>query len=338
MNEQPGTWRGDELLQRPDFLYQLTRRDCDELDAALARVKSSAVPLSDITQAQFPLTHFGTRLAQMQRDLEQGSGAVRLRGLPVTRYSLDELERLFWGMAAYIGSPLPQSADGRRLFHVSDAGFGSNDPKMRGPNSNKRLRFHTDRCDVIAFLCVRAAASGGDNLLVDSRLLYREIQATRPDLAAVLEQPFYYLRHTVDTANPEPYITQPIFALHDGVFTANVLRVLIERAHDSGVTPPLTARQIEALDYLDALAEDPALHVRFRQEPGDLLFVNNFVVFHRRDAFTDHEDPEQRRLLLRLWLNVPNSRPLPESFRGMYRAIGAGARRGGMPTAQENRL
>lgn len=336
MNDLPGTWRGDALLQRPDFLYQLTRGDCDELDAALAFVKSSEVPLTDITRDLFPLPHFGVRLAQMQQDLEQGSGAARLRGLPVTRYSLDDLERLFWGLAAYVGAPLPQSADGRRMFHVSDAGFGADDPKMRGPNSNKRLRFHTDRCDVIAFLCVRAAAAGGDNLLVDSRALYHEIKTTRPDLAAVLEQPFYYLRHTVDTANPKPYITQPIFALHDGVFTANVLRVLIERAHHSGVTPPLTALQIEALDYLDTLAEDPANHVRFRQEPGDLLFVNNFVVFHRRDGFTDHQDPEQRRLLLRLWLTVPNSRPLPESFRGMYRATGAGARRGGMPTAQEH--
>lgn len=336
MNALPGTWRGDQLLHRPDFLYQLTRRDCDELDAALALVNSREVPLTAITRALFPLPHLGARLVQMQQDLEQGSGTVRLRGLPVARYSLDDLERLFWGLAAYIGAPLPQSADGRRLFHVSDAGFGADDPNMRGPNSNKRLRFHTDRCDVIAFLCVRAAASGGDNLLVDARWLYREIKTTRPDLAAVLEQPFYYLRHTVDTANPKPYITQPIFALHNGVFTANVLRVLIERAHHSGLTPPLTPLQTEALDYLDALAEDAANHVRFRQESGDLLFVNNFVVFHRRDGFTDHGDPEQRRLLLRLWLTVPNSRPLPESFRGMYRALGAGERRGGMPTAQDH--
>ncbi|CAM2006621.1 TauD/TfdA family dioxygenase [Acanthopleuribacter pedis] len=327
--------RGSEILRCPDFEVTLTEQDTTELDAALHQVKQQGLPLEAVTRDQFILPKLGPRLTQIQHDLEHGCGACRLRGLPVTRYSVMELEIVFWGLTTYIGTPRPQSADGKRLFHVSDAGFGESDAKTRGPNSNKRLRFHTDRCDVIGFLTVRQALQGGDNLLLDSRLLYHQIQAQRPDLLEVLKQPFAYLRHNVDTANPLPYITQPIFAVENGVFCANVLRVLIDRAHNSGVTPPMTDQQIEALDLIDTLAEDENLHLRFRQEPGDLLFVNNFMFLHRRDAFTDAADPNQRRLLLRLWLSMPNSRPLPESFRGMYRNIGAGALRGGMPTRAE---
>lgn len=330
----PSGRNGNELLQCPDFQVTLSKDDVAELDAALQTIGEQQLPLAAITRENFVLPRLGDRLAEIQHHLEHGCGACRLLGLPVARYAVADLERLFWGLTAYIGTPRPQSADGRRLFHVSDAGFGERDAKTRGPNSNKRLRFHTDRCDVIAFLTVRQAQSGGDNLLVDSRLLYHQIKNQRPDLLAVLKEPYYYLRHNVDTANPKPYITQPIFAVENGVFCANVLRVLIDRAHGSGVTPPMSAAQIDALDLLDHLAEDPQNHLRFRQEPGDLLFVNNFMFLHRRDAFTDAADPEQRRLLLRLWLAMPNSRPLPDSFSGMYRNTAAGSLRGGMPTVE----
>ena len=47
-------------------------------------------------------------------------------------------------------------------------------------------------------------------------------------------------------------------------------------------------------------------------------------------AFEDHEDSALRRHLLRIWLAVPNSRPLNPVFIDNYGATGAGAIRGGM--------
>ena len=61
-----------------------------------------------------------------------------------------------------------------------------------------------------------------------------------------------------------------------------------------------------------------------------MLFFNNFVTLHRRSEFTDSPDPELRRHLLRIWLSVPNSRPLDPLFAGNYGATAAGAVRGGM--------
>ena len=45
------------------------------------------------------------------------------------------------------------------------------------------------------------------------------------------------------------------------------------------------SEQTEALDYLQDVAGEDGVHLRFRQEPGDILFLNNFVVFHSRKAF-----------------------------------------------------
>ena len=91
--------------------------------------------------------------------------------------------------------------------------------------------------------------------------------------------------------------------------------------------------QREALDYIEQLADDPSLHVSFRQQAGDVVFLNNWVTLHRRSEFVDHTNPDRKRLLLRIWLSVPNSRPLDPRFAGSYGTTQAGAIRGGMRPA-----
>ncbi len=142
-------------------------------------------------------------------------------------------------------------------------------------------------------------------------------------------QPFNYARHNVDAGNQLSYCRQPIFSFYDGDFAA-YLRVLIDRAYAMPDLPDMTAAQLEALDLLEEVASDPQLHVTFRQQPGDILLLNNWITFHRRDEFEDAPQPELRRHLLRIWLAVPNSRPLDPLFEANYGATAAGAIRGGM--------
>ena len=71
-------------------------------------------------------------------------------------------------------------------------------------------------------------------------------------------------------------------------------------------------------------------HVCFRLPRGNIFFCNNFATLHHRSACEDHEDPRLRRHLFRIWLSVPNSRPLDPVFIDNYGATGAGAIRGGM--------
>jgi hypothetical protein len=79
---------------------------------------------------------------------------------------------------------------------------------------------------------------------------------------------------------------------------------------------------------LHELAEELCFEMSFA--PGDIQFVNNHVIYHARTAFED--DPAQRadRLLLRLWLAMPNSRALPDGHEVLWRNIEAGALRGGI--------
>ncbi|MGJ3262398.1 MAG: TauD/TfdA family dioxygenase [Salinarimonas sp.] len=106
----------------------------------------------------------------------------------------------------------------------------------------------------------------------------------------------------------------PVFASVAGALGCRYLRAFIEAAG------PLTPIEREALDAFDTLAQDPALVVTQAMRLGDLLVVNNYTVLHSRTAFLDHDEPQARRLLLRLWLDAPD-------FRQVDARIAAQARR-----------
>ena len=324
--DSAANWQGTELLKHPDWEARLSVDELTQIDQALQGVASS--PLSKVTAETFPLGSLGDRLLAIQQNLEHGSGVILLKSIPVDRYSPTELQRLFLGLLLHLGTPVSQSADGTTVFSVRNEGWGTQDPKTRGPNTNKKLSFHTDRCDVIGFLCIQPAMSGGENQIVSSVAVYNRILATRPDLLRVLLQPFYYKRHNVDLGNESPFTQQPIFSIYQGHFAANFLRVLIERAYADEATPQMTPQQREALDFLETTAADPSLSITFRQEVGDVLLLNNFVTLHRRTEFKDNID--HPRHLLRIWLSMPNSRPLHPMFAGNYGSVKAGAIRGGM--------
>jgi len=332
--DHPSLWRGQELQERADWQIHFTEPEIKEL--LLVADSCADRPAEEIELTDIELPQLASRLARVQHDLEHGSGAVFMRGLPAGDLDQAALERVFWIIAVHLGTPLSQSAEGERLFSVADAGYAPDDRRTRGPNTRRKLSYHTDRCDVIGFCCHRQAKSGGENRIVSSMALYNEILKQRPDLLAVLCEPFYYLRHTVDDGNDKPWCRQRVFSFCEGHFAANLLRVLINRAHVHPDLPDLTDEQVGALDLVETLADEPHLHCSFRQEPGDLFFVNNWVNLHRRTEFEDWPDPDRRRHILRIWLSMPNSRPLDPLFVDNYGSVEAGALRGGMKAKVED--
>ena len=273
------------------------------------------------------------RCERIRHDLEHGGGACLLRGAPSGDYSDEQCRAAFERFGRAIGAPVSQSAAGETIFSVRNEGYQVGQQQARGPNTRKRLSFHTDRCDVIGFLCLRQAASGGANQLVSSMTVYNELLHRAPEAVEALSRPFFYLRHNVDSGNDRPWCRQPIFSFCEGRFACSYLRVLIDRAYQSPELPDMTDEERTALDLLEETAADPTLHVQFRLEPGEMLFLNNWVTLHRRDEFVDHVDPALRRHLLRVWLAVPNSRPLDDAFADNFGATAAGAVRGGMRPA-----
>ena len=55
-------------------------------------------------------------------------------------------------------------------------------------------------------------------------------------------------------------------------------------------------------------------------EPGDMQFCFNHTILHSRTEFEEWDEPDRRRHLLRLWLNIPNGRKLAPEFADRYGA------------------
>ncbi|MBT5263592.1 MAG: TauD/TfdA family dioxygenase, partial [Rhodospirillaceae bacterium] len=49
-------------------------------------------------------------------------------------------------------------------------------------------------------------------------------------------------------------------------------------------------------------------------EPGDIQVLSNHMVLHSRTAFEDWPEEDRKRNLMRLWLNLRESRELAPEF------------------------
>ena len=80
----------------------------------------------------------------------------------------------------------------------------------------------------------------------------------------------------------------------------------------------LDATEMATLDFFDEMSHSAELRLDMDFQPGDIQLLNNHMIVHSRTEFEDWPEPERRRHLLRLWLNLHNGRPLEPKFVERY--------------------
>jgi hypothetical protein len=109
----------------------------------------------------------------------------------------------------------------------------------------------------------------------------------------------------------------PVYCCVDGRVSCFNNRVFYARPDEAGeAMPPELA---EALAYMGEIGRRPEMRADFLMEPGEIAFWHNLQVMHSRTKFEDSE--ARRRLLYRLWLNVPGGRPMDEEMSARARII-----------------
>jgi len=321
-------WYGQDLKGRTDWIERLSEAEIAEVESAARELAKSSVDLTSINTEDFPLPTLGPRVRRLLKEVLSGRSFVLIKALPVERWTKREAAIAFLGIGIHLGHLRMQNAGGHLLGHVKDLGRSSADPNARIYQTRERQTHHTDSCDVVGLLCLRAARSGGLSSLVSSMTIFNEMRRRRPDLLSVLVEPIETDRRGEVPEGGSPYFLIPVFNWHEGLLSAIYQRQYIESARRFPGVAPLSPVQIEALDLFDELANDPKLNLTMELQPGDIQLVHNHTILHDRTAFEDFAEPDRKRHLLRLWVAPPKGRPLPDVFAERFGSVTPGDRGG----------
>jgi hypothetical protein len=330
----PGVWYGRDLSQRRDWIRELGAAELAEIDAAVQAFSKTGLALEALSPAAFPLPRLGKALNEILAELLEGRGFVLLRGLPVERMTREQQAIAYLGIGTWLGSLRSQNAKGHLLGHVRDLGLDIRDPGVRYYQTNRRLEYHTDSVDVVGLLCLKSARAGGESYLASSMTVYNEVLARRPDLVPALFEPFPTDRRGEVPEGMQPWFEIPVFHWHGGRLSCIYVRQYIESAQKHfPAARRLTGLQIQAMDLIDELCNDPAIHLSMDFRPGDIQLLHNHQILHSRGDFENWPEPERHRHLLRLWVAPAEARALPEVFAARYGSVAPGARGGIMVAA-----
>jgi len=330
--EGPFNWKAADVTRDESWIHHFTTAEQAEIDAGLRHALAKGATLPTLTAQDFPLPTVSERFAQGREMLENGIGMQLYRGIDVTRYSKDELRLMYWAFGLHLGTPVSQSMNGDVLGDVRNLNTDLDGPQGRGYTTNRKLNCHTDSCDVVGLFVLRTAKSGGASRLASSVAVHNEMLRLRPDLLDVMYEPFAWSWQGQEPSGADPWYPQPIFTTYRGKFSCRFVSTHIKSAQRYEDAPRITQQQQEALELFETLSNDPVFSYAMMFEPGDMQLLNNHVTLHARTDFADYEEPDRRRHLLRMWLSVPNSRPLNPQLGYIYRNLQGGSVRGGFPS------
>lgn len=325
------SWNAAALERTDAWFHRLGAEAIADFEQAMRAAVASEKALFDFDVDDFPLADAGRAALDAVHDATQnGLGVMVLRGFPVAKYAPAHLRILFWGLGLHMGVPRPQGKQSQFMSDVTDAGGVYRSATGRGYNTNSKLDFHADNADVVGLMCVNAAKSGGESMIASSVFAHNVMLDERPDLVALLYEPFVFSRQGEEAPEEAPWYESPVFSVTDGCFACRHVRNHINGAQVKfPELPRLTPAQQEALDLFDAILARPDVRFSMQLEPGDMQFLNNHTMLHSRTSYEDWPEPERRRLLYRLWLAIPDAQPLAAGLLPTYKDVSNRAVRGG---------
>lgn len=170
------------------------------------------------------------------------------------------------------------------------------------PYTDRPLSWHTDGyyndldspVRAVVLHCVRSAAAGGGNALLDPELAYILLRDENPAFITALEHPqcMTIPANAGEDGELRPEVCGPVFS-RDPLTGALHMRYSARKKNIRWRDDDLTRAAVAQLTALLDDRDGPVL--RYRLQAGEGLISNN--VLHNRTAFQD--DPDQQRLLYR---------------------------------------
>lgn len=308
--EHPAAWTSAEIGGKEGLMHRMGPEHVEALWGLVERTRHLAPDA--VTRADFDHPLVNELMEGIRFEIMSGKGAVILSGLDMGRTTLEDYSRIYWGLGTHLGVGAVQSYRKDRIGHVQKE---EDNPTGRGYLMDVELRSHTDFHEILSLASFRKSAEGGYSGAVSSLAIHNILLEESPQhLKALYEGFFHELAGTQQVTEDKV----PVFCNVGGVVSC-YYHGLFQIAAAKTLGVPLPDELVEAQKAFSAVAARPEVRADFMLEPGEMLFWHNFVVLHSRTAF--HDTPEQKRLLLRLWLNVPDGRDMHPTFNDRARAM-----------------
>ncbi|KAK1755151.1 hypothetical protein QBC47DRAFT_210397 [Echria macrotheca] len=290
-------WTGTDLKDRAEIPLELRPDDIAEINAALASYKSLGQDGDLVDPASFPLPTLGPKLWALSHDVHHGRGFGIVRGINPASYSVEDLSLIYLGIQSYIAEQRGrQDRRGNMLVHIV-ADSSTEQTAEHHRHSTKSITFHNEEAgDVVSWLTRSTAAAGGRCIIASAYTIYNILAAKRPDVVRTLARsdwPFALPR----------FQCRPVIFYQDSKLIMNFGRAALlgNAAHPRAAhLPSLTRRQVEALDAIETIAQ--ATQLEIQTQAGDMHFINNLTILHRREGFVDGSAPTEKRHLVRMRL------------------------------------
>ncbi len=303
----PVAWTRDDIGEG-DYRLVLSAAAEAELLDAVRTLRRQPVPLLALRPDSFALPACRAAMEEVRHVLAGGPRFAVLSRLPMDALALDEAKALYWMLSAMLARPVAQKLDGTMIYDVHDTGRqalpGSG---VRPDKTNLELFFHNDNAynatmpEIVGLLCVRPAREGGTSRVMSLASVHNALRARHGDVLARLYRPFWFDRQREFHPGETPTFSAPVF-IRDGERLSARISLHQIRGGYAVQGETMDNRTADAVEAVREVFADPDLQCHFRLQAGDMQFVANREIGHSRTEFHDHEAPDRRRLLIRLWL------------------------------------
>jgi hypothetical protein len=305
-------WSKETLLP-DDGLVRLSDACTEELLATAAELDANPLPTEALTTTDFDMPASYAVMRSVRATLNDEKGFSIIDAIPVAQMSARVATQVYWLLMSAVGRPVAQKWDGTMIYDVTDTGRAPAPGNgVRSSKSNRGQGYHTDNAfntppEYVSLFCLRPAMEGGLSGLVSMDSVYNKMLARFPEHVDRLFEPFIFDRQREHAPDDAVINTRPKFEVVDEQLKVCLSTDLVRQAHKMSSTP-LDTTTHDALAALDAVMEDEDLGKTFEFKAGQIQILNNRRIGHRRTAFTDWPDAEQKRHLVRIWLRQHGKR------------------------------